>query len=259
MPAEVFGPDVNTAVVLWYNQFLPGRIVQMPRGDRINMADPPTWSSWSASAASNVTTYDLGSVMELDSIGIAAHNFASRAVAYRISYSPDGVAWGWHKSFETPTTDEDIFRVFPVVSARYWRLEILGSGSNVGIFFGGRTLRFPHAPLDGYKPLHHARKYTKLFNDSIKGQFLGNRVLASGAETDVDMGFLDRTWVENNIRGFEKHYNTGGTFFYAGCPSKYPLDMGYCRAAGDDSVVEIEWTERDKMATVAFGVQSYVG
>lgn len=260
MPAIVVGPEVNTACVTWWNQFLPSRIVQSPAGDRVNVTDPATWSSWLGTGGYNAVTFDLGaSPVALSSVGIAAHNLASKAVPYSIVYSNDNENWTRIRPSDTPLTDEDIHIIFPRTTARYWRVQMEGAGASIGVVIGGPTLMFPHAPLDGYTPLHHARKYTKLFNDSIKGQFLNNRVLSAGAENEVDMGFLPRPWVENNIRGFEKHFNTGGTFFYSGCPSKYPLDTGYCRAASAEDVVEIEWIEAEKMANVSWRQQSYVG
>lgn len=261
MPAVVIGQEINAVCVTWFNQFTAGRIMESPVGDRANVTDPATWSSWYGSGSLwNPITFDLGAnPSPMSSVGIAAHNLATKAVKYRILYSFNNVDWIGVAPAVLPTTDEDIHVIFPEVTARYWRVLMEGQGASIGVIIGGPTLQFPHSPLDGYTPLHHARRYTKLFNDSIKGQFLNNRVIASGAETDVDLGFLPRPWVDARIRGFERHFNTGGTFFYSGCPSKYPLDTGYCRAASSEEVVEIEWIEREKMANVAFRIQSYVG
>lgn len=259
MPAVVYSAPVNTAVVLWNNVLLARRVADPSLGNRVNMSDPATWSMFAPSGTNVNVDYDIGREINLDSFGLAAHTLGTSGVSVKLQYSTNGTTWLDAFSTYAPLTNEDIFFLFPKVSGRYFRINFTGSGFTVGIAMAGVALKFPHSPLDGYTPLHHARKYTKLFNDSIKGQFLGNRVLAAGAETSVDLGFMDRVWFENNIRGFESHFNQGGTFFYAGCPSKYPLDMGYCRAAGDDGVLDITWTERDKMAELSFSIQSYVG
>lgn len=259
MPVVLSGPDINSTCILWNNILTASRVIDPSFGARVNLADPATWSVFEPTSASPVVDYDIGSAWTINGFGIAAHNLASRGASVRLHYSTDGSTWIDAFPTYSPLTDDDIFFIFPSVTGRYFRINFTGSGFAVGVAMAGPILQFPHAPLDGYTPLHHARKYTKMFNDSIKGQFLGNRVLAAGAETSVDMGFLDRTWVENNIRGFESHFNQGGTFFYAGCPSKYPLDMGYCRAAGDDEKMAVTWIERDKMAEVSFNIQSYVG
>lgn len=259
MPVVVSGPEVNTAVIHWNNVLTSSRIQDPSLGNRVNMTDPATWSSFTPTGSDVAVYYDMGSDRSIDGFGMAAHNLATNGAGFRFQYSSDNNSWTNAVPLYMPLTNEDLFFIFPIVTARYFRILFSGSGYSVGIASAGRLLRFPHAPVDGYVPLHHARNYTKLFNDSIKGQFLGNRVMAAGAETAVDMGFVDRVWCENTIRGFESHFNQGGTFFYAGCPSKYPLDMGYCRAAGDDEVMSITWTERDKMADISFNIQSYVG
>lgn len=224
----------------------------------INVTDPATWSSWLASGTDGWVQYDFGSAVPVDALGISAHNLATSATGYSVQHSDDAVAWTTVTT-QSPLTDEDIYILMPSVTARYWRVQLSGPAANIGVIVFTQKLSLLHAPIDGYTPLHHARQYTKLFNDSVRGQFLGNRVMSAGAETSVDMGFYERPWLESNIRPFEYHYNQGGTFFYAGCPSQWPLDMGYCRAGGDDETLAIEWTEADKMATLSFSVRSYVG
>lgn len=259
MPAVVYGPQVNTAVVLWNNTILPSGMDNPGLGGMANVTDPATWSVFNPSWQNANIKYDAGSVISVNSMGLAAHTIGTSGASVQLQYSQDGVSWSNAFSRYTPITNEDLFFIFPSVTARHFRISFIGGGYVLGVASVGMALMLPHSPLDGYTPLHHARRYTKLFNDSIKGQFLGNRVLASGAETSVEFGFIDRAWIESNIRGFEQHFNQGGTFFYAGCPSKYPLDMGYCRAASDEDVLNITWTERDKMAELDFNIQSYVG
>lgn len=224
----------------------------------INMTDPATWSSWRPSGSNGWAYYDFGAPVSIDSVGIAAHNLATSPSSISISWSTNTLSWNTNYTY-SPTTNDDIIILMQQSTARYWRISINGSPANIGVVVFGKRLQFPHAPMDEYKPLHHARTYTKEFNDSIKGHFLGNRVTASGAETTVDMGFFERSWMEANIRPFERHYNQGGTFFYCGCPNQSPLDMGYCRANGVEETLDISWIEADKLASLSFGVKSYVG
>lgn len=261
MPATVLVGAIggNAASVAWQSRAVTvtasGSATDYPA---INVTDPATWSSWRASGTNGWVRYDFGSAVAIDAVGISAHNLATSATGFSVQHSANGSTWTTVTS-QSPLTDEDIYILMPIVTARYWRILLSGPPANIGVLVFSQKLSLLHAPLDGYTPLHHARQYTKLFNDSIRGQFLGNRVMAAGAETDIDMGFYERVWMEGNIRPFESHYNQGGTFFYAGCPSRWPLDMGYCRARGGDETLSIEWTEADKMATLSFGVRSYVG
>lgn len=224
----------------------------------ISVTDPNTWNGWKASGANGSIVFDFGTASPVDGVGIAAHELASSGVTtITIASSADNSTWTNRASY-APLSDADLFFLMPSVTARYWRILLTGPAAKIGVIQIGKRLIFPHAPLDDYTPLNFAREYTKLRNDSLRGQFLGNRVISAGASTDVDMGYIDRTWVNNNIPAFKSHYDQGGTFFYAGCPSKYPLDMGYCRADGDDATIAVSYVEADKLATVSFSVRSYV-
>lgn len=225
----------------------------------INVKDPATWNAWRPTAVPSYVRYDIisGSAPS-NAVGISAHNAASSGGSIAIEYSNDGVNFTRLTRY-SPLTDDDILFLFPSITARYWQVVQLDAPFNVGVWFLGARLTFPHAPTDDYVALHHGRRYTKLFNDSIKGHFLGNRVMAAGAETEVDMGFMDRAFTEGPLRGFESHYNQGGTFFYASCPAKLPIDMGYCRALGDDETMDVTFIEADKLSNVSFGLRAYVG
>ena len=264
MPAFVVtgAEKPNSATVLWQAVMPTVTASSSAVGyPAINVTDPATWSSWRGAGVNSWIGYDFGTPVSVDALGLAAHDLATSGVtSISIATSPTAAIGSFITvATYTTLTNEDILAIFPAVTNRYWRVYINGPAANIGVIVFGKRLVFPHAPVDGYTPLHHSRQYTKMFNDSIKGQFLGNRVMAAGAETDVDMGMFDRPWLEGNIRPFEYHYNQGGCFFYAGCPGKYPLDMGYCRALGDDESLAIEWTEADKLATLSFGIRSYVG
>ena len=264
--------NTNKATVLWDNVFRGGILANIlgTSNDHppINaISDDATWSKWEKSSATTSTRFDidLGDEVAIDCVGVSAHNLSTAGSEFRVDRSDDGVNFSSIFPYVDPDGDNDFMVIFPEVSARHYRIWFRASPDSswpvafIGNIFAGKRLVFPHAPVDSYTPLHHARRYEKLYNDSIKGHFLSNRVMSAGAETEVDMGFLDRGWLENNIRGFESHYNQGGTFFYCSSPSKYPDDMGYCRSRGSDESLDIEFIEGDKLASLSFGVRSYVG
>lgn len=261
MPAVVVSGSVGgeVASVVWQavkpTVTASGSAVGYPA---INVTDPNTWNGWKASGANGSVVFDLGVATAVDGIGIAAHElFSSGVTTVTLASSPDNTAWTNRASY-TPVSDADLFFLLPSVTARYWRVMLTGPAALIGIIQVGKRLIFPHAPLDDYTPLNHAREYEKLRNDSLKNQWLSNRVIAAGAANSVDMGYMERTWVDTNIPAFKSHYDQAGTFFYAGCPSKYPLDMGYCRADGDGDTISIAYVEADRLATVSFSLRSYV-
>ena len=263
MPVVISGAatDTNKAVVAWDNKATAANISASTAAagyPAVNAVDPATWSSWLASTSPSWIKADLGVSTSIDSVGIAAHNLASSGAQVVVQQSPDDVSWNTVYIYNA-VTDDDVLILFPAVSARYWRLYLDFAAANIGYISFSAKLAFPQTPIDSYTPLHHARKYTKMFNDSIKGVMLNNRVMAAGAETSVDLGFVDRAFVDSLIRGFESHYNQGGTFFYAGWPAGQPLDLGYCRAAGDEDIIKITYVEAGKLAELSFSVRAYVG
>lgn len=263
MPVVISGAatDTNKAVVAWDNKATAANISASTAAagyTAVNAVDPATWSSWLATAVPAWVRSDMGVATIIDSVGIAAHQLASTGATAAVQWSTDNATWTTVYTYSA-TTDDDVLILFPAVTARYWRIYITGAVVNIGYVSFSTKLAFPQTPIDSYTPLHHARAYTKMFNDSIKGAMLGNRVMAAGAETSVDLGFVDRAFVDLHIRGFESHYNQGGTFFYAGWPAGQPLDLGYCRAAGDEDIIKITYVEAGKLAELSFSVRAYVG
>lgn len=246
----------DRAVVLWDNLITPARITSSTGTDAVNITDPATWSAWVASVGS-VVVIDLGAAVSVDTVGIAAHNLGSQGATLTVQHSSNGITWTDAVSI-APTDNSEVLHLMAPVSARYWRLWNRVAASRIGVVFIGARYEFPHAPIDSYTPLHHARTYTKLFNDSLRGQFLNNYVLASGAETDVNMGFMERSVVEDDaFRDFASAYAQGGNFFFASSPDRFPLDCGYCRANGQDAIVGVEYIEAGKLANVTFGITAY--
>ena len=258
---EAGGNATNKTIVGWDNLALTSTITASSEATpAINTIDPATYSYWSPSASPSWVRYDLGSAKSVDLVGIAAHDMATTATSIMVQYSSDGTTWADAMvSAYAPLTDEDIILTLPSVSARYWRIYCTGGLPSIGIVFLCARLEFPKLPVSGYIPLHHSRSYEKMFNDSIKGVGLGNRVMAAGAETEVDFGFVLRTFVDGQLRGFEDHYNQGGYFFYAGWPEGQVLDMGYCRAPTPDSTISVEYVMGVRWANLSFGIHSYVG
>ena len=253
--------DTGRAVVAWNNLATAANVTASTAADgypAVNVVDPATWSSWLATAVPAWVRMDAGVAVQVDAVGIAGHGAGKSGATLAVQHSPDGTTWTTAATV-TPTNDEDLLILFPLVSARYWRVYVTGAVCNIAVVSFSKKLAFPHSPIDSYTPLNHARTYTKEFNDSIKGALLGNRVMATGAETDVDLGFVDRWFVDGPLVGFENHYNQGNTFFYAGWPAGKPLDMGYCRALGDQEIIAVEYVEADKLANLSFSVRAYVG
>ena len=223
-----------------------------------NAQDDATWNAWKPSSVPAYATVDLGSAVMCNAVGIAAHDMATVGASFSVQYSSNGSSWTTISASYTPTNNDTIFVFFANTYARYWRIAITGAAATLGVLKIGAALKFPCGPLSGHKPLHHSRKVEMLSNKSMGGNFLGNRPVSYGAETNVNVGMVGREWAEVDLSAFEMHYNNGGAFFYCGSPSDIPKDMGYCRREGNMPEMSITWVEGDVMADVNFDVVSYV-
>lgn len=222
-----------------------------------NAQDDQTWNAWQPTVVSANATVDAGSAIMCNCLGIAAHDLGTQSASVAVQYSSNGSSWTTIVSAYSPSDDDTIMVFFENTSARYWRVVIGANVASIGVIKLGAALKFPCAPLEGHRALHHSRKVTMLSNQSMGGNFLGNRPVKLGAETSVNIGMVDRDWAENDLAEFESHFNNGGAFFYCGSPSDTPKDMGYCRREGGPEM-SITWVEGDIMADVNFEMVAYV-
>lgn len=247
--------------VLYRNIFQEGTVSwssQTTGFPALNAIEDETWNSWLPTVTGANISVDMGSPVTCDAAGVASHTAGDVGAGFRIRYSDDGVTWNNATTIYSPLTNEAIMFLFPAVSAQYWQLQVVTTPCHVGCVSIGPKLAFPHAPLSGHKPIHHAKKVTLMSNESQGGQFLGTRVEKTGAETGVSLGLMDRDFVENEVIGFESAYNNGHTFFYCGSPTGTPKDMGYCRRPQGDAEMGITWEEGSLMADVNFSVKVFI-
>lgn len=250
----------NRTHVLFNNVMTAGNTTfgsEEPGFPGVNVLDPSTYNSWRAtSIAGSVIFINTNNPRGYTGVGISAHNMASVGALVRVHYSDDGENWNL-LSEVIPTTNEDIFILFNRVNTRWLRINFQQGRPNIGVVMAGLCLTFPSTPIDSYTPAHHSKQYTKQFNRSIQGQFLGNRVMGSGGTMSVQFPHIARDWVDGPLLNFEDHYNRGGTFFYAGWPGGKPQDMAYAWPGGDDSIIDVEYVNADKLSTVGFDMQFY--
>lgn len=263
MPVVIIGNPANqrSATVLWRNFAEASQLTASTSATGYpvaHVADSGTALAWRPTAATSNITLTRPGAVNCNGIGIAAHNLASTGTTVILEYSNNGTAWTTLDSYAALTNDEVLFN-FQFTSATHWRLRFTGGIPTIGVVMIGERLTFPSAPEDNYTPLNHARQYDKYFNDSLGGNFIGTRVRSAGAETDATFSVVARPFVDNQLRGFQSHYNQGGKFFYAGCPLLYPNDMGYCRAGADSDIINVTYTNGNNLADLSFSLRAYVG
>lgn len=252
------------AVVLWRNLAATATITTFNAPvagyPAANVVTESTYDAWRWSSNSNWIRFDMGSAIAIDSAGISGHNAATQGYTIRLEYSTDDATWTLYRPIYVPLTNEDILIMGNPITARYWRVQVAGSptGGSISNIFIGARLTFPNAVLSDYKALNHSRVYEKEFSVSTKGQWLGNRLWSAEAETTADIGLVSKNFADVAAKGFEDHYNKAGTFFYAGCPASFPNDVGYCRAAAETDIVNIDYVEAGKLASFSFTVKAIV-
>lgn len=252
--------DTNLPMLLYYSIFEDGDVTvssETADGAGANALEDTTFDFWTPATFPAQITVDYGSAVECDCVGIAAHDAGTNGSTYVVQSSDDGSAWTTRFSL-APLTNDTVLGIFPAISARYWRVRCSTAISSTGVIKLGKRLIIPGGVLSGHVSVNHSHKIELLNNTSIKGQFLGNRILRIGAETEINFGLLETSFVDNDMAVFEAHYNSGRTFFYAGSPLSYPEDYGYCwRPEGADEL-RPSYQEGGTLMQVDMAVSVYV-
>lgn len=221
------------------------------------LKEDETYSSWRGNDAASWIKVDAGSARYVNAVAIVGHTLFSDGASFNIEYSADGVSYVAATENITPTDNSDIFAMLQNINARYWRVNVINGPATISCMMIGYKLPLGVTPLIGHKPLHHSRKHKMMLNESLGGQFLGNRINKVGIEGSVNLGYLDRKFVESEVSPFEEHYNNGGTFMWAADPVNSPNDMGYCSRADGGNEMEIVFDGGPELAAVSFEVKAY--
>lgn len=250
----------NRTHVLFNNVMTLGNtsvVGETPGNPGVNILDPATYNYWQApsgpGAQININTANPRSY---SGVGISAHNMGSVGASVNVLSSDNGIDYTSVGVSYTAMTNEDVLILFNTILTPNLRINFSAAVA-VGVVIAGPCRDFPSTPIDSYTPSHHSKQYTKYFNNSLQGQFLGNRVMGSGGTMSVQFPHIQRDWVDGPLINFEDHYNRGGTFFYAGWPGGKPQDMAYAWPGSEDSIIDVEYVNADKLATVSFDMQFY--
>jgi len=261
MVIELGAQDIQGASLLYDNILSAGTLTASTEavdGAAANATDDATWDFWTPTAAPAWLRVDYGAGVECDGAGIAAHTLFTVGATVAVQSSDDNATWVT-QSTVTPTDNAAIMFCFPAITARYWRIYITGGVASIGVTFIGKRLAFYAGVLSGHVALNNAVRTELLNSETISGQFVKNRIIRRGAETSINFGLVATEFADGVFAPFKTHYNEGKTFFYAGSPLRWPLDMGYCwrpESAGD---IMPAYTEGGALAELSMEVAAYVG
>jgi len=175
---------------------------------------------------------DNGSPIEIDYVGIAAHEFGSNGNLIEIQYSDDEDTWTTVAD-ANPNDNRPLMFLFEAVTARYWRVLIdSGTAPRVGVIYVGKVLQMQRAIYGGHSPITLSRDTEIRPNTSEGGQWLGRSIIRDGVSTSFNWSNLKAAWYRSNFDPFVKSARRF-PFFIAWRPLKYPNEIGYVWTSGD--------------------------
>ena len=224
--------DVDSfPTVLWDNIFAKGVLsavggtpTSYPVGNAV-VEDTVTY--WKPLSLPATVLLDMLVPTEADCVSVVGHDCGSRGSTITLQSSPDGSIWTTRASV-LPTDNTTILMLFNTVSARYWRLTVSGLAVPIiSVVMLGKRFNFPAGVKAPYKPVWLSQTYELISAQTMGGQFLGNKVIKTGGETQINLVAFERLYAENDLLPFREHYNLGRAFIFASGPSVFDKDVGY--------------------------------
>ena len=179
---------------------------------------------------------DFGSSIEVQSWGIAGHNFSDGTGNAAIQTSTTGAWAGEQVTVDTvvaPTTTDVVYRIITPVSSRYWRMFYTGTAGPyyASQLFLGDALALPHAPRLGFVSPKNAAEDDISNNMSDGGFNLGRSVYSEGSKFSIDMSKVDESWVDANWQTLYEAIRSHA-FFYVWDQENRPTEAAFCWTDG---------------------------
>lgn len=191
---------------------------------------PTTYEYWRPASIGSTWQIDNGSPVECDYMGLVG-NLSN--VIFGCEYSADGTTWttavtGNVASSETKRT---AMLLFAPVTARYWRLTLLGI-PDIAVVYIGKSLAMQRRIYQGHTPITLSRITETTQNTSETGQYLGRSIIRKGLQTSCEYQHLTADWYRANFDPFVEAARET-PFFYAWRPVQYPNELGFVWTTGD--------------------------
>lgn len=210
-----------------------------------NLANPSTNLRWvgtlSSPEADEYLAVSNGSVLPLDYIAVARHNWFTAQIAVSVEVldvdaSPDT----WVEVVAPVILPNDgpvLFRFaqFAYAAVRL-RLQPGNAAPSAAVVYAGALLVLQRRLYVGHTPIPMGRQ-TKVINGrSESGNFLGRIITNQKTATSITLQNLTAAWYRANMEPFLLEAQEI-PFFFAWRPSTYPLEVGYCWLTNDPKPV----------------------
>jgi len=187
--------------------------------EKENAYDWNTSDWWQGTAAGTHTLIlDYGSSVACDYMACAAHDIFDNSGTIRLFYSDTGTSGPWTGLFSsiTPADNTSIFKTFTSVSKRYYKIEIVDSGSAslIGMLSIGARTELPQGMTPGFMPPPYA--YNDVINNtkSNTGAFTGRSLKLLGLKFAINMSpVITPAWMRSTWDVFIQHARTKPFFF----------------------------------------------
>lgn len=198
--------------------------------DVLNIRDLRTFTAWKGnSAGTKYLTVDCGTAKEADALSIGpGHNLWTARAALSVEYSDDNVTWYVALQPFLVWEDNSLLKVFPAVTARYWRVKIQTASvaAKIAVALVGKAIEFPYPPATPYTPA--TEKIEAESSRSKLGTLLGTVVRHKPWEIKNDWKILSRSFIEETIAPFWRDYVSNlSPFIFAWDLERYPTDVRF--------------------------------
>jgi hypothetical protein len=214
---------------------------------------PDTAEFWQASALPATWTLDLGTLSDVDYVGIAGHTIGSEGGAIKVetstntfSGSPLEEVWTTFANQIAPADDAPILFLDDSRSVRKVRLTLTGAGTvpRIAVVYAGEVLAMQRMIYGGHTPITLSRQTVLYRALSRGGQFLGQGIRRLGVQGTAHFRHLTSDWYRANFDPFVKAARQY-PYFFAWRPEDFPLEVAYA------------WTP-DDIAPVNMGVRNFM-
>src|SRR5918996_5864065 len=111
---------------------------------------PETWEYWEPTALPATWTLDLGSVKQVDYVGLAGHTIGSSGSTVKIETSIDNSVYTLFSAQVLPADDRAILFLDSQRSAKYVRVTLIGALAKLGVLNTGLILKMQKGVIGGY-------------------------------------------------------------------------------------------------------------
>jgi hypothetical protein len=225
-----------------------------------NVLGPSTFDYWQPASPTGTLYCTLPTPEDCDCIFIAAHDVGSKGGTIDFQVSPDLVSPYVTVFTFAPSDDAAagiIFASRSVQRFRFYATDAPAGSMSFGIVSAGLRLVFPAWLQPPYVPMNEARRVKIRNSVSLGGHYLGASKYPSAGDAEVVFSPLPRSFVDGALRGFSKHYNGGGVFFWCGNPAAMPDDIGYCWRANGSGELRPAYLGGGAYDEVKMGLAAY--